>query len=124
MKKTPKQVVGDIGEEVARMFLVKRGFSIVAQNYEKPCGEIDIIAEKSGKLHFVEVKTVSRENTINPAEHVTREKLQRLHKTIFEYLRERKVPRETQWQLDVLSIHLNLDTQKAKVDYIENVVRD
>jgi Holliday junction resolvase-like predicted endonuclease len=52
---------GNLGEDVACLFLMKHGFKIVGRNYLKPWGEIDIIAEKSEKLYFVEVKSVSVE---------------------------------------------------------------
>ncbi len=60
--RTSKRKTGDLGENLACLFLVKRGFEIVEQNYFKPWGEIDIIAKKGQKLHFVEVKSVTREN--------------------------------------------------------------
>ena len=48
------------GEEVATKYLEKKGFLIVNRNYRKKWGELDIVAEKEGIVHFVEVKTVSR----------------------------------------------------------------
>lgn len=54
-----KQKIGEIGENVAVKFLVKHGFSVIERNYTKKWGEIDIVAEKQGKLFFVEVKSVS-----------------------------------------------------------------
>jgi len=54
------QKIGEIGENIAIKFLVKHGFSIKERNYTKKWGEIDIIAEKQGKLYFIEVKSVSR----------------------------------------------------------------
>ena len=65
------QKIGEIGEGVACRFLVKRGFKIVERNYTRKWGEIDIIAKQTKrklfgpareKLHFIEVKTVSRDN--------------------------------------------------------------
>jgi Holliday junction resolvase-like predicted endonuclease len=58
-EKTEKRKTGDIGEKIAGRFLVSKGFEIVDWNYLKPWGEIDIIAKKKEKIHFVEVKTVS-----------------------------------------------------------------
>ena len=57
--RTNKRKIGDIGENIACMFLVKRGFKVIGRNYLKKWGEIDIIAEKQGILHFVEVKSVT-----------------------------------------------------------------
>ncbi|MGB2580146.1 MAG: YraN family protein, partial [Minisyncoccia bacterium] len=36
--------------------------AVICQNYRKKCGEIDIIAQKGKILHFIEVKSVTREN--------------------------------------------------------------
>jgi putative endonuclease len=58
MAKTEKRKTGDIGEKIAGRFLVSKGFEIVGWNYLKPWGEIDIIAKRKGKFHFVEVKTI------------------------------------------------------------------
>ena len=55
------QKTGEMGENIAVRFLMKQGYSILGRNYTKKWGEIDIIAEKERKLHFVEVKSVSRE---------------------------------------------------------------
>lgn len=40
-------------------FLMKRGYKIVDRNYRRPWGELDIIAERKGKIHFIEVKSMS-----------------------------------------------------------------
>src|SRR3989344_5693597 len=53
------QKTGEMGENIAVRFLMKQGYSILERNYTKKWGEIDIITEKEGKLHFVEVKSVS-----------------------------------------------------------------
>src|SRR3990167_888617 len=57
-----RKEVGRLGEEIAAQFLERKGFKVVARNYRKPWGEIDIIAEKAGTVRFVEVKAVSRES--------------------------------------------------------------
>ncbi|MCX6735720.1 MAG: YraN family protein [Candidatus Parcubacteria bacterium] len=63
MSKTEKQETGDIGEKIAGLFLKTKGFTVIGTNYRKPWGEIDIIVQKKGKIHFIEVKTVkTREN--------------------------------------------------------------
>jgi len=64
------QRIGEIGENIAVKFLMKHGFAVLERNYTKKWGEIDIIAKKSDKLYFIEVKSVSR-RTI--PQNVTRE---------------------------------------------------
>ena len=56
------QKIGEIGEKIAEMFLVKHGFTVIDRNFTHKLGEIDLVAKKSGKLYFFEVKAiVSRE---------------------------------------------------------------
>jgi len=50
---------GNKGEEVACKFIKKIGFDVIGRNYQKKWGEIDIIATKSNKVHFFEVKSVT-----------------------------------------------------------------
>lgn len=58
---------GKEGEFLVAQYLQKHGYSIIAQNYHKPFGEVDIVAQKGDTLAFVEVKF--RNNPlIDPAE--------------------------------------------------------
>ena len=56
-----KRQKGNIAEEIVVSRVKREGFNIICQNYLKKWGEIDIVAEKSRKIHFIEVKSVSRE---------------------------------------------------------------
>ena len=127
MAETEKQKVGRIGEDTACKFLVKHGFSVIEQNYLKKWGEIDIIAEKSNILHFVEVKTVSCENFHNeinekrPEENIHPRKVKRLSRVIQTYLLE-KGNDEGEWQFDIVAVFLDLKNKKAKIRFTENVI--
>ncbi|MCH7597748.1 YraN family protein [Patescibacteria group bacterium] len=129
-QETEKQRIGRIGENVACKFLMKHGFSIVECNYWRKWGEIDIIAQKAKKFHFVEVKTVSRENLTDvtreidgyrPEENVHPAKLKRLGRTIQTYLLEKNLEDE-EWQFDVLAVFLDIKNKEAKVRFTEDVV--
>lgn len=129
--KTRNRETGNLGETVACTFLVKRGFSIVERNYWKKWGEIDIIARKDKVLHFIEVKSVSCETFPNvsaettdhrPEDNVHPLKLARLARTIQTYIEEREVSDETDWQIDVMTVYLNMKTRKGRVKIIENII--
>ncbi|MGB0715381.1 MAG: YraN family protein [Phycisphaerae bacterium] len=49
--------VGRTGEALARRWFLRRGFRIMAQNFESPFGEVDLIATRGLLVVFVEVKT-------------------------------------------------------------------
>ncbi len=72
---SPNQKIGNIGEEYAVKFLKKQGFSIIDRNVSNKYGELDIIAKKSGKAYFFEVKTGKSSNLINPAENLSKAKI-------------------------------------------------
>jgi putative endonuclease len=130
--RTEKRKIGDAGENVACRFLVKHGFEIVEQNYSKKWGEIDIVARKNEKLHFVEVKTVSHlpvsyeTDSYRPEDNIHPWKLQRLSRVIQTYLLgykgNRGVSHETDWQFDVMMVYLDFKTMEAKVNHLEDII--
>ena len=79
---------GKSGEEYASAFLQRMGFEIVCQNYHSRFGEIDIIAEDSQYIVFVEVKTRKSNTMVSPAEAVSKAKQTRIIKTASMYLKE------------------------------------
>ena len=66
MKKftSKNQQIGQVGEDLAVKFLVKQGFSLLQRNYTLKIGEIDIVATKAQKLHFIEVKTLQKDLSV------------------------------------------------------------
>jgi len=143
--RTSRRKTGDLGENLACLFLVKRGFEIIEQNYFKPWGEIDIIAKKRQKLHFIEVKSVTRENLAynlravstqddyRPEDNLHPWKLKRLSRVIQSYLlnyNSRKdvscvtdeENREVDWQFDVITVYLDLKKKETKVEYLEDII--
>ena len=129
------QKIGELGEEVACKYLINKGFSIVERNYTKKWGEIDIIANKDNKIYFVEVKSKSvnvlpeigkdgvtyETKGYRPEENMHPWKLKRLSRTVGTYLISKRVG-NTLWQFDLLTVFLDLDNRKARVQRLENIV--
>jgi putative endonuclease len=68
--------LGLSAESRAAMFLIAKGYRIVARRWKTPFGEIDIVARRRGVLVFVEVK--ARERADDAAEAVTARGKQRI----------------------------------------------
>jgi putative endonuclease len=51
------QKIGRWGEEIAAVYLEKKGYDLINRNVRTPYGEIDLIARQRGRVIFVEVKT-------------------------------------------------------------------
>src|SRR3989344_156339 len=135
------QKTGEIGENIAVKFLMKHSFSILDRNYTKKWGEIDVVAEKGGQIHFIEEKSVWRStlDSVPPADakalagkHETPDyrpednmhpwKLQRLSRTIQTYLLHKKIPDEKEWQVDLLVVYIDLKNKKAKVKVVKDII--
>ena len=101
-------IVCRTGEELAAVFLQRKGYSILVRNYRQKCGEIDIIAEERGTLVFVEVKT--RNNTAygHPFAAVTEKKQRQIGRVAQDYLARHKLF-DRPARFDVVSILMDGD---------------
>ena len=129
---TEKQKLGRLGEDIAQKYLENKRFSIVGQNYRKKYGEIDIIAQKGKILHFIEVKTVSREikegnvsretDIYRPEDNIHPFKLRRLSRTIQAYLVEKYRNTEPEWVFDAITVKLDISQKTAKIRFLEDII--
>jgi putative endonuclease len=78
--------MGKAGEDLALTYLQGLGYKILARNYRKPFGEVDIIADDGGILVFVEVKTRAGIGFGPPFEAVTPRKQMQMSKVALEYI--------------------------------------
>ena len=128
MLKSKTSQTGAIGEEVACVFLQRKGFKIIERNYRKPWGEIDIIAEKNGEARFIEVKAVSAElnqfsresNSYRPEEQIHPAKLKKIARTAQLYMANREDDRE--YQIDAVGVILDPITRKAQCRLFEQIL--
>jgi len=133
MKKfvSKSQKIGELGEGVACKYLEKQGFFILERNYTKKWGEIDIVAKKGYKIYFIEVKSVSCETlpdfsnidsfTKRPEENMHPQKMKRLSRVVQTYLIEKRIG-NTEWVFNLLVVYLDLQSRKARVKNIENII--
>ena len=112
---------GALAEKYASEFLRSRKYQLLALNYRKPWGEIDIIAEKEGVLVFVEVKASSKEIAgFEPELRVNREKLKKIVRAARTYLADKRCE-DREWQIDVLAITIDQAKKVAKIKHFKNV---
>ena len=123
--------IGKIGEEITKTFLMKQGFFVIETNYRTRYGEIDIVAKKDSKLRFIEVKSIKVRDFINiqnlsvlPEDNLTIKKWSKLIISIETYLKQRAVPHETQWQVDLACVYINTEIRQGRVKLIENIHKE
>jgi len=109
--------LGSVGEELARRYLVSKGYKILITNFTCPLGEIDVIAKEGGDLVFIEIKTRTSEGMGHPAEAVTRHKRCQIGKTAAYYLNRYGI-RDVSCRFDVVCVRLAGD--EAQFELIAN----
>jgi putative endonuclease len=120
LPKDPRRRFGDRGEELAAAFFEAKGFMVVARNWSCRLGEIDLVLERAGKLHFVEIKTRRTDTYGYPEEAITRTKLEHLRRAIEEFLRAHPGAPED-YQADALALAL-IPGQAPQFHYVENIL--
>jgi len=128
MHKSKTSQTGAIGEDVACTFLARKGFKIIARNYRKPWGEIDIIAEKDNEVRFIEVKAFSGDlekfsresNSYRPEEQIHPAKLKKVVRTAQLYMANKEDDRE--YQIDAVGVILDPVTKKARCSLFEQIL--
>ena len=125
--KTQQQKIGSIGEDLAVRFLIKHGYLILERNYLKRFGEIDVICQKGGKVHFVEVKTVSRETVSRETsdeyraeDNIHPSKLKSVGRTIEAYIFEKDI--KLVWEFHAVLVVLDKTKKTAKIRLLRNLV--
>lgn len=130
MAKNKHILIGQVCEKIAEGYLLNRGFGLVERNFRKKFGEIDIIVEKDGVLHFVEVKSGSfrgefpkdGSDRYRPEDHMTSQKKIHLSRVIQSYLLEKNVSEEKEWTVDVAVVNINVEKRKARVSILKSVL--
>ncbi|MGN0460020.1 MAG: YraN family protein [Ruminococcus sp.] len=117
MDKSNKKEIGDFGEKQAQKFLRKNKYKIVATNYRKKYGEIDIVAEKENYIVFVEVKTRGENYRYAPVYAVNKSKQTKLMKTAYLYLKE--YPSNKNIRFDIIEIIYSGNKVKS-INHIKN----
>lgn len=108
--------LGKQGEQLAADFLIQKGYKILNRNYVFKKSELDIVAEKEGKLIVVEVKTRNSDYLAGPEVTVTKSKQKALIKAANFYIQEHDLDLETQF--DIISIILN--SREKRIEHLED----
>lgn len=118
--KTLTATIGAIGEQAAVDFLRSNGFYIRERNWRNGRYEIDIIAEKWGEIHFVEVKSRKAGGWSTPEMAFTRQKFDALRHAATAYLG--MIAYHGEHQFDLIAIEM-LEMKVVELRYIEKAMQ-
>ena len=123
------KTLGRLGEKIAQDYLKRKGYQILDRNYSPKFisgtqrGEIDIVAKKEKTITFFEVKTLKLNVPVFlPEEKVNYFKQRKLRRIAESWMMEKKIPLDSKWQIDIISIKIDLASKKAKIRHFKNSV--
>jgi putative endonuclease len=116
---TERTTMGLAAEELVADWLGERGYRILDRNWRKPWGELDIVAESGGVVHFVEVKASTRLQTgFDPFLRADGRKMHKVQRTARTWLVSHRYGPNTEWQLDIASV---ITGDSLKIELFENI---
>ncbi len=107
-----QQTIGDKGEEIAQIYLLKKGYKIVATNWHFGHNELDIIANDGEQLVIVEVKSRTGHSYEHPSEAVSNQKIKRIVDAAEGYILKHNLNVETRF--DVITVIFTADTYELE----------
>lgn len=115
-----KQEKGKLGEDAVCAELEKRGHTVIARNYRKRVGEIDIISKVDNFIVFTEVKARKLRSMVSGLEAVDYAKKKKLVLTADAYLTEN--PCELSVRYDIAEVWLTRgeDPRVVRVEIYED----
>ena len=108
--------LGKKAEYLATDFLRKRGYFIRDKNYRSGQAEVDIVAQKSHRLYFIEIKSKRSMRYGEPEEQIGKGKIRRYHQAADSFQLEEKWHGEIQFD----SISITFFPQAVKIEHFED----
>jgi putative endonuclease len=109
-------------EEFVSRHLRNIGYAVLDRNFRRPWGELDIVAELRGVVHFVEVKASRRQVTgFDPFVRADGWKMQKVKRTARTWLAFKRYGSETEWQMDIASVIMDPTLGEPHIELFENV---
>ena len=112
-----KRQIGSICEEKVCRKLVEDGFTVIARNFSVGrFPEIDIIAQKDGVLHFIEVKARSGDLFGAPVEAVSAAKIAKIRRaSVIFMLNTNRYDSEPELVYDVAEVFFKIQEEAVDV---------
>jgi len=112
-----RRQTGTLAENSAAAFLESQGFVIVARNFQRRVGEIDVVARANDLLVVAEVRTRASDRYGGAAASITSGKQRRIAATTALFLQQRPDLRRCRVRFDVIIVRDgNVEWLKAAFD--------
>jgi len=111
--------LGQQGEDIALLFLEKKGYVLLERNFTTKLGEIDLLMRQEECIVVVEVKTMAIASTFNPIDKIDWAKQKKL--LLLAQVISSRYP-EQSIRIDAVTVYWVSGSKKPVVTHIENSV--
>jgi putative endonuclease len=118
----PRAATGVRAEALAVALLEQRGFRVLARNWRRPEGELDVVADHGGVCVFVEVRSRTGVEYGHPLESVSARKRARVIRAARLYLDAEPVTASS-FRFDVVGVTFHDDGREPECEHIEDAFR-
>ena len=116
----PKRLtLGRLAEQLAADYLEARGYTVVARNWRRPEGELDLVVARDDLCVFVEVRSRTGVERGHPLETVNASKRARVLRAARLYLDEEHVPGAI-FRFDVVGVTFSVHDGPPDIIHIED----
>lgn len=115
MNELNKRKIGTEYENMAAEYLIEKGYQILERNYRNKIGEIDIIAQQTDTIVYVEIKYRSSDKYGNPLDAVDYKKQKRISKVAMLHYVQNGARLHKQCRFDVIGIYAD-----GRIQHVEN----
>ena len=122
MTQTARQGLGVAGEQLARRHLEQQGYELIAANWRRPHGELDLIMRDGDVLVFVEVKTRRSERFGAAEESVTPAQGTRLLRAAESFLAGQPDLAHLFWRIDLVAVTLAPSGAVSRLTHVVDAI--
>jgi len=117
-----KLALGQRAEKLAADYLEQRGYEILARNWRRPEGELDLVVGSEGLCIFVEVRSRTGTERGHPLETVDARKRARILRAARMYIDEERAKAPV-FRFDVVGVTFALDESPPELVHVEDAFR-
>lgn len=117
-KKREQTEMGKWGEEVAKLYLYRKGYDLVNQDWHSGHRDIDIIVQRGPLVVFVEVKARCTRDFGDPLDAIDYQKRYNLRRSISHYVNYHHIE---QFRFDIITVVGPLHSDTPDIHHYEDV---
>lgn len=114
------KILGQRGENLARQYLLARGYEIIATNYRVGRLEIDLIAKKNKQYIFLEIKTRNKKIIYHRDSYLSKRQANNIKRALMVYAYQKRLNLEAV-RFDLIMIIVDVQTNLASLRHYQNI---